>query len=184
MTVGNLDNTPPDPFTAYQFKSPTSIFMMKTLLGKIPCLALLLLSSVLTGCLVTPVSQSGGIGSVTVTNSNPQAIISAAQNVFPNYGYTYHNTRYPDSVSFDQASNMAANVMWGSYGQPQTLRVKVQITKIPGTTNYRISPKVYSVTSAGEVGFESKRPVASLWNTQFSSLFRQIANQSSGAGSY
>lgn len=145
---------------------------------------LLIWTLIFTGCLVTPVSESGGIGSVTVTNSNPGAIIAAAQSVFPNYGYTYHNTRYPVSVSFDQSSNKIANVMWGSYGQPQTLRVKVNITAIPGSNNYRISPKVYSVTSAGEAGFESKRPVASLWNSQFAPLFRQIATQASGAGSY
>jgi hypothetical protein len=136
----------------------------------------------LAGCLVTPVEKSGGIGSVTVKNSNPSAIISAAQSIFPNYGYTFHNARFPNSVSFDQPGNMTARILWGSYGQPQTLRVKVNISAIPGTSNYRISPKVYTVTSAGEAGFESKRPLLSLWNSQFSDIFQQISNQASGAG--
>jgi hypothetical protein len=138
----------------------------------------------LAGCLVTPVSESGGTGSVTVTNSNPDAIIAAAQSVFPNYGYTLHNAHAPTSVSFDQASNKVANVMWGSYGNPQTLRVKVQITRIPGTNNYRLAPKVYTVSDAGVAGFESKRPLVSLWNSQYESLFEQIATQASGAGAY
>ncbi len=146
-------------------------------------LTLLALLLPLGGCLVTPVAESGGIGSVTVTNSNPDAIIAAARNVFPNYGYTLHNIHSRTSVSFDQSSNKVANVMWGSYGNPQTLRVKVQIAKIPGTNNYRISPRVYTVSDAGEAGFESKRPLMSLWNSQFSSLFDQIASQASGAGS-
>lgn len=138
----------------------------------------------LTGCLVSPVEKSGGIGSVTVTNSNPTAIINAAQSIFPNYGYSLHNTRFPDSVSFDQPGNKTARILWGSYGVPQTLRVKVSIVAIPGTDNYRISPKVYTVSNAGEAGFESKRPLVSLWNSQFSSIFDQIAQQASGAGGY
>ncbi len=38
----------------------------------------------LSGCLTTPIEKSGGMGSVTVTNSSPSAIIAAAQSVFPN----------------------------------------------------------------------------------------------------
>ena len=106
------------------------------------------------------------------------------RSIFPNYGYSLHNTRFPDSVSFDQPGNKTARILWGSYGVPQTLRVKVSIVAIPGTNNYRISPKVYTVSNAGEAGFESKRPLVSLWNSQFSSIFDQIAQQASGAGGY
>jgi hypothetical protein len=157
---------------------------MKLLQKNFPIAALFLLTLalLLNGCLVTPVQHSGGIGSVTVTNSNPTAIIAAAQNVFPNYSYTLHNVHYPSSVSFDQPSNKTARIMWGSYGDPQTMRVKVLIVQIPGSNNYRISPKLYTVSDSGEAGFESKRPIISLWNSQFSSLFRQIATQASGAG--
>lgn len=155
---------------------------MKLTHGKLSLLVLVLLT-LLTGCLVTPVDNSGGIGSVTVTNSNPDAIIAAARNVFPNYGYTLHTMHYPTSVSFDQSGNKTARILWGSYGNPQTLRVKMQITSIPGGNNYRLSPKVYTVSDAGEAGFESKRPLVSLWNSQFAPLFQQVATQASGAGS-
>jgi hypothetical protein len=161
-----------------------SIFPMKPLFKKSPIFASLLLTLVLilSGCLVTPIQHSGGIGSVTVTNSNPGAIIAAAQNIFPNYSYTLHSVHYPDSLSFDQASNKTARILWGSYGNPQTMRVKVLIIAIPGSNNYRISPKLYTVSDAGEAGFESKRPLIGLWNSQFSSIFEQIASQASGAG--
>jgi hypothetical protein len=159
---------------------------MKQIHSTLPFLIIpiLAMSILLSGCLVTPVDKSGGIGAVTVTNSNPDAIIAAARNVFPNYGYSLHNVHSPASVSFDQSGNKTARIMWGSYGNPQTIRVKVEIVPIPGTGNYRISPKVYTVSDAGVAGFESKRPLVSLWNSQYESLFEQIATQASGAGAY
>lgn len=89
---------------------------MKPPFKNFPIFAFLLLTLVLllSGCLVTPIQHSGGIGSVTVTNSNPTAIIAASQNIFPNYGYTLHTTHFPTSVSFDQAGNKTARIMWGA----------------------------------------------------------------------
>ena len=136
----------------------------------------------LSGCLTTPIEKSGGMGSVTVTNSNPTAIVTAAQSVFPNYGYTPAFGNDISSVSFDKNSNQLANVLWGSYGDPQMIRVKVKITPIPGTNNYRISPKVYTVSDAGEAGFESKRPLIGLWSSEFGPLLKKVAAQSSGSG--
>jgi hypothetical protein len=149
---------------------------------KHPLLLIASLSMIVSGCLVTPVEKSGALGSVTVTNSNPSAIIAALQNVFPQYGYTQSGGHYPSSVSFNKDSNKIANVMWGSYGQPQTIHVKVSIIPIPGTNNYRLSPKVYTVTSQGEAGFESKRPLIGLWNSQFEPLLEQVSEKASGAG--
>lgn len=150
---------------------------------KIPSLVFTALIPLLfTSCLVTPVEKSGGIGSVTVSNSNPVAIISAAQAVFPQYGYRTHVTKFPASVSFDKDSNQLANVMWGSYGDPQTIRVKIRIVPIPGTNDYRISPRVFTVSDAGEAGFESKRPLIGLWSGEFGPLLKKVATQAGGAG--
>ena len=146
-------------------------------------LTLTFLAVLLTGCLVSPVAESGSIGSVTVTNSNPMAITAAAQNVFPTYGYTCRGSG-SSSVSFDKNSNRFANVMWGGYGDAQTIRVKMSIIPIPGTNNYRLSPKVYTVSNMGEAGFESKRPLLGLWNSEFAPLLRQVAARASGAGSF
>jgi hypothetical protein len=137
----------------------------------------------LVGCLTLPITQSGGIGSITVSHSNPDAIIAAAQSVFQNYGYSFHGTHYPSSISFDKNSHRMAQVLWGSYGNPQTIRVKVQIVPIPASSDYRISPKVSTVSNAGEAGFESKRPLLSLWNSEFAPLLKQVAAKASGAGS-
>lgn len=136
------------------------------------------------GCLTQPVSSSGGIGSITVKNSNPSAIIAAAQEVFPNYGYSAHGGNGVSSVSFDKDSNKLANVIWGSYDCPQTIRVKVKIVQVPGTSDYRISPRVYTVSDKGEAGFESKRPLTSLWSLEFGPLLKKVATQASGAGAY
>ena len=140
------------------------------------------LSFLLSGCLVSPVSQSGGMGSVTVVNSNPSAIVAAAQVVFPQSGYQLATSNFPVSISFDKASSRFANIMWGSYGNPQTIRVRVNMNQIPGTNNYRLVPKVYSVSSAGEAGFEDKRPLMGLWSSQFGPLLKQVAAQAGGAG--
>lgn len=147
-------------------------------------ISLIAVTIILTGCLTTPVDQSGGPGSVTVTNSSPTAIIAAAQSVFPNYGYTPGFGNGISSVVFDKNSNKLANVLWGSYGCPQTIRVKVKIVQIPGTNNYRISPKVYTVSDAGEAGFESKRALIGLWGSEFGPLLKQVSQQASGAGGY
>jgi hypothetical protein len=155
---------------------------MKFIATKLARISLALLAFLLSGCLTAPVAQSGGIGSVTVTNSNPNAIIAATQNVFPNYGYNPSTSHYPTSVSYDKGSDRFARVMWGSYGDPQTIRVKVEIIPIPGSNDYRLSPKVYTVSDAGEAGFESKRPLLGLWNTEFAPLLMQVASQASGAG--
>ena len=125
------------------------------------------------------------MGSVTVTNSNPTAIVTAAQSVFPNYGYT--PTFGGDGVTsacFDKNSNRVANVLWGSYGDPQTLRVKMKIVQIPGTNDYRISPKVYTVSDAGEAGFESNRPLIGLWSSEFGPLLKKVSSQASGVGRF
>ncbi len=149
---------------------------------KISFLSVAVLSFLMSGCLVSPVSQSGGMGSVTVTNSNPGAIVAAAQTVFPQAGYQLATSNFPYSISFDKPSSRFANIMWGSYGNPQTVRVRVNINQIPGTNNYRLAPKVFSVSSAGEAGFEDQRPVMGLWSSQFGPLLKQVAEQAGGAG--
>lgn len=144
---------------------------------------LVLGSLLLGGCLVTPVEKSGGLGSVTVTNTNSGAIIAAAQSIFPDYDYS--PTFGGDGVSsicFDKNSNKVANAIWGSYGDPQTLRVKVKIVQIPGTNDYRISPKVSTISDAGEAGFESKHKLNGLWASQFGPILKKVAAKASGAG--
>ena len=136
----------------------------------------------LGGCLVTPVDKTGGPGSVTVANTNSTAIIAAAQNVFPNYGYTPGPVNYPDSVSFDKPAGKFGKIMYGSYGTTTTFRVKLVITQIPGTSNYRLSPKVTRVSDAGEAGFEDSHHMGGMWSSQFGPLLQQVKNQAQGAG--
>ena len=117
-----------------------------------------------------------------LTPSGRELVVAAAQSVFPQAGYQLSGSNYPYSISFDKGSSRIANVMWGSYGDPQTIRVRVKINQIPGTSNYRLVPNVYSVSDAGEVGFEDQRPLMGLWSGEFGPLLKQVAAQAGGAG--
>lgn len=163
--------------------SPLSSASLRLCARMIPLGMAIFSSLLLSGCLTQPVASSGGIGSVTVKNSNLSAIIAAAQSVFPSYGYTCSGAGI-SSVSFDKNSNQLANVLWGSYDCPQTIRVKVKIVQIPGTNDYRISPNTYTVSDAGEAGFESKRALMGLWNGEYGPLLNKVSAQASGAGGY
>ena len=60
---------------------------MKTYVS-LTLLAALVGAVALGGCLTSPVARSGGPGSITVANTTPAAIRTAAVAVFPRYGYT------------------------------------------------------------------------------------------------
>lgn len=141
---------------------------MKTLLAL--CSVVLL-----AGCLSNPVSMSGGIGAVTVENTSPAAVINAAETVFAGRGYTLSGSNYPTSVSFDKPAGGFGNIMWGSYGNPQTIRVKIRMVQIPMTSDIRLEPSVYSVSDAGQAGFDDAHPLMGMWNAEFAPMLRQIA---------
>ncbi len=145
-------------------------------------LALLSATFLLAGCLTAPVASSGGISGRTVQNSNPNAIISAALQVFPQYGYSQGPADYPQSISFDKPGGLFANAMWGSYGEPVSVRARLNIVPIPGTNDYRISVSVARVTDAGEAGFEDSTRMAGAWSGEFNPLLRQIVELAGGAG--
>lgn len=136
------------------------------------CLAVLFLA----GCLSSPISSSGGIGAVTVKNTSVDRVISAAQTVFAGRGYTLSDSEYPESISFDKPAGSFGNAMWGSYGNPQTIRVKLAMVPIPMTSDIRLEPRVYSVGDAGEAGFDSERPLIGLWNAEFGPMLKQVAS--------
>jgi hypothetical protein len=139
---------------------------------------LALTALVFTGCMTTPVAKTG---TTTAVNSNPSAIVSAANSVFANSGYSPGPSNFPDSVAFDKPSGAFGKIMYGSYDQTTTIRCTVSITQIPGTSNYRLGAKASVVQDAGEAGFESGRPLL-IGDDQFNPLLRQIASQASNAG--
>ena len=130
----------------------------------------------LAGCLSTPIASSGGIGAVTVKNTSVDRVISAAQTVFAGRGYTLSDSDYPESVSFDKPAGSFGNAMWGSYGNPQSIRVKIAMVPIPMTSDIRLEPRVYSVGDAGEAGFDNERPLIGLWNAEFGPMLKQVAS--------
>jgi hypothetical protein len=130
----------------------------------------------LAGCLSSPIASSGGIGAVTVKNTSVDRVISAAQTVFACRGYTLSDSDYPESVSFDKPAGSFGNAMWGSYGNPQSIRVKITMVTIPMTSDIRLEPRVYSVGDAGEAGFDNERPLIGLWNAEFGPMLKQVAS--------
>lgn len=152
---------------------------MKPLVASLVALSAAL---VLAGCLASPVAGAGGLGSNTAVNSNVDAVIAAAQSVFAQYGYATGPVNYPNSISFDKPAGGFGNVMWGNYGNPQTIRVRMRMVPVPGTGNIRLIPKVYSVSGAGEAGFDDQRPIMGLWSGEFGPILKKIAAQASGAG--
>lgn len=145
---------------------------------KVKSFSLLALACVLlSGCATTPVAKTG---TTTATNTNPYAIVSAAQSVFANSGYSAGPTDFPNSVSFDKPSGALGKIMYGSYDQTTTTRCTMTITQIPGSNDYRLGARASTVQDAGEAGFESGRPI--VFDNQFNPLLRQIAAQASNAG--
>ena len=138
----------------------------------VACIAVLFLA----GCLASPIASSGGIGAVTVKNTSVDRVISAAQTVFAGRGYTLSDSDYPDSISFDKPAGAFGNAMWGNYGNPQSIRVKIKMVPIPMTSDIRLEPRVYSVGDAGEAGFDNERPLIGLWNEEFGPMLKQVAS--------
>ena len=139
--------------------------------------AVVISSWCLLGCLSSPITSSGGIGAVTVHDTSADAVTAAARNVFASRGYTLSGVDYPNSISFDKPAGGFGNVMWGSYGNPQTVRVRLAMVPIPGTDNIRLEPKVFSVSDAGEAGFDNERPLFGVWNAEFAPMLKEIARK-------
>lgn len=144
----------------------------------VPILFCLLLS----GCLTTPVSNSGGLGALTIQNTNVNAIIGAAESVFPNYGYRQGPADYPAWIAFDKSGGAFGNIMWGSYGRPVSIRARLVMTPIGGTNDYRVAVRVSRVLNEGESGFEDDRRISGLFAGEFRPILRQIQAGAAGAG--
>ncbi len=142
-----------------------------------------LLALLTIGCLTSPTSDSGGIGSVTAQNTNVSALTSAAQNVFAQSGYSMGPVNPPAWIAFDKPAGGFGKAMWGGFDEKTTVRVRLTMTPLAGTNNYRLSTRVYSVNDAGEMGIEDKHRLSGLWQGEFESLLRKIAAQADGAGS-
>jgi hypothetical protein len=138
--------------------------------------------ALLSGCMATPVERSGGPGSVTIANSNPFAIASAAGAVFPRYGYTPGPGRFPDSISFERPAGRAGEAMFGSFNNRTTFRVRLRIVPIAGTPDFRVMPQVYRVSNAGQAGFEQQVPMMRSWSGQFSAILRDVRARAENSG--
>jgi hypothetical protein len=133
------------------------------------------------GCLAQPVQKSGGPGSIVIQNTNANAIIAAANNVFPQYGYTSGPMSYPEWISFYKPSGTMGKILYGSYGTTTGIGVKLEMVSLGGGT-YQVRTSVYRVSDAGQAGFQDQRKMIGGWAGQFKPLLQQIQSQAAGAG--
>lgn len=145
-------------------------------------MGVVVLVTLFSGCLASPVAKSGGPGSITIQNTNAFAIAAAAQTVFPGYGYTPGPGRLPDSMSFDRPAGRTGELMFGSYNNPTTFRVRLRMVPITGTRDIRVTTQVFRVSNAGRAGFEQEVPMMRTWSSQFNAILRQIRSISENAG--
>lgn len=136
----------------------------------------------LSGCLVSPVAESGGPGSVTVQNTNVAAIVAAAQSAFAHYGYSPGPVVLPHSISFDRPAGRLGEVMFGSHGRTTSFRVRVQMIPIPNTHDFRLVPRISRIGNADRAGFESDTEMLRSWASQLRPVMRQIQSKAANAG--
>jgi hypothetical protein len=141
-----------------------------------------LLALLLGGCSSIPEQAPAPLGSVTATNTNPAAIIAAAQSVFAQSGYTAGFVNAPEWIAFDKPAGKFGKAMWGGYDQTTTIRVRLTLTPMAGGNDYRLSTHVYSVEDANEAGFEDEHALSGLWSGEFEPMLKRISAQASGAG--
>ncbi len=148
----------------------------------LPILALIAFLTTQSGCFVSQTASYGGMGSVTVSDTNRATIIEAAQAVFPSYGYEPGPANFPESISFDKPAGAAGQIAYGSYGETTTLRATITLTPIPGTDDVRMSPSVYSVSDAGQAGFEDPTRRSQLFALEFKPILEKIRARAAGVG--
>ena len=141
-----------------------------------------MLALFLGGCSSIPEEGPKALGAVTATNTNPAAIIAAAQNVFAESGYTAGFVNAPEWIAFDKPAGKFGKALWGGYDQTTTIRVRVMLAPMGGGGDYRLSTQVYEVEDANEMGFEDEQALSGLWSGEFEPLLKRIGAQASGAG--
>lgn len=140
------------------------------------------LSFLFFGCLASSVDRSGGPGSITIKNTNPSAIREAAVPAFARSGYTLSRSSFPQSLSFDRPAGRTGELMFGSFGQTTTIRVRLQLVPLVGTNDFRVMTQVLRVNNAGQAGFERDTPMMRSWAAQFKPILRQIQSEAANAG--
>jgi hypothetical protein len=134
------------------------------------------------GCIVSSPGGGGGFGATTIPNTNPTAIIQAANGAFSDAGYSISLANYPESVSYDREAGSFGQLMYGSYGQSASYRATLHMRPVGSGSDYRVWVTVARVNNAGEAGFEDTTPMMSLWAAEFNPVVRQIKAQASNAG--
>lgn len=135
------------------------------------------------GCIVTSPGGGGGFGATTIPNTNPTAIIQAANSAFYDAGYSPSLANYPESVSYDREAGSFGQLMYGSWDEKASYRATLHMRPQGNGTNYRVWVTVARVNNAGMAGFEDSTPMMSLWAGEFNPVVRKIKEQAANAGS-
>lgn len=156
----------------------SAVIRARILRAALPAATLLL-----AGCLVSPVERSGAPGSITIPNTNPAAVASAARDVFARYGYRPGPSGMPRWISFERPAGRTGEILFGGPLGNTAIRVRLELAPIPGTGDIRVMPGVRSVRNAGRAGFENETPMLlRAWSAQLRPLMREIKSRSANAG--
>lgn len=136
----------------------------------------------LAGCLASPVATSGGPGSLTVPNTNPNAIASAARRVFAEYGYSPARGQFPSWIAFERPAGVAGSIAFGGPMRTTSFRVRIEMIPIPGSNDFRLRTHVDRVNNANMAGFEDSTKMMGIWSGQFTPLLRKVRDQAANAG--
>lgn len=137
----------------------------------------------LAGCLASPVERSGGPGSRTIANTNPQAIAAASRDVFAAHGFRPSPSNMPHWIAFERPAGRTGEVMFGGWHGNTAIRVRLALVPIPGTHDIRVMPSVRRVSNAGRAGFERETGMAlRSWATQLRPLLREVESRAANAG--
>ncbi len=85
-------------------------------------------------------------------------------------------------MSFQRPAGRVGEAMFGGFNQTTFFRVRIQLTPISGTNDFRLTTQVYRVTNADQPGFARETAMLRSWSSQFNSILRDIRSQAENAG--
>lgn len=136
----------------------------------------------MTGCATDPVDRSGISGSITVPNTNPEAIRRAALPAFAHYGYSLGRGTTAQSLAFERPSAQFAERLLGTPPTTANLAVRLQLLPLPHNNDFRLLVQVHRIDLRQPTGTTADAKSVHLWMSQFESILREIRANAAHVG--
>ena len=136
----------------------------------------------MTGCTTEPLDRSGISGSITVPNTNPAAIRSAALPAFARYGYSPGRGSTAQSLAFQRPSSQFGARLLDTPATTTNLGVRLQLLPLPHNNDFRLLVQVNRIDIRQPAGTAADTKSVRLWMSQFESILREIRANAANAG--